>query len=521
MRKKGGYMAKILCPVLILVLSSNALAQEWTAHDPHSKGTGNSGVAISDGSSSSYWNPSNLGKGVTTFFSLKAPELKIGAFADLAIEGNTLETLDRISDLYKEGGAAAIPVSDIQTKLNAGTATAADLDPIFKIIENIAELDKDGNGAVGFGGLYAEIRLGNLAFSVRDTFYLGLDPVIDLSVGGNAPLAQAGVSQVLSTIGTGQTPSSSDGASLSSQLAGIPGVTQAQADQLAALAEQSGVNLSDPAVQSTINTVINATQAASGLITSGSTFLNNKSGVELKALELREIGASVGFELPMIMEKLRGGATLRLLEGTTFKKKVTFVDVEGGNDVFKDLQNDFDENSKTSTGATVDLGFGYPLIGDIVDVGLSVKNILPNEFDFDDGSGSIDLQPMARAGILVKPALGMNWLKLTADADITKNEFDGLDGYESQILGGGIQIDPNIPLFNLSIRGGAFTNIAADHREVIYTLGLSLKLIGFLQLDLAGQISADETKIEDSSSASGSKDLPTRAGAALALTLTF
>lgn len=514
-------MTKLLCSILVLVFSSSALAQEWTAHDPHSKGTGNAGVAISDGSSSSYWNPSNLGKGVTKFFSLKAPELKIGGFVDLAVEGNTLETLDTISDLYKEGGVAKTSLKDIQTKLNAGTATATDLDPIFKIIENIAALDKDGNGAVGFGGAYAEIRLGNLAFSVRDTFYVGLDPVIDLSVGGNASLAQSGVSQVLNTIGTGQTPSSSAGASLSSQLAKIPGVTQAQADQLAALAEQSGVNLSDPAVQSTINTVINATQAASGLITSGSTFLNNKSGVEFKALELREIGASVGFELPMLMDKLRGGATVRLLEGTTFKKKIIFVDVEDSNNVFEDLRNDFDENSKTSTGATVDLGFGYPLIGDIIDLGLSVKNILPNEFDFDDGSGSIDLQPMARAGILVKPALGMNWLKVTADADITKNEFDGLDGYESQILGGGIQIDPNIPLFNLSIRGGAFTNMAAERHAMVYTLGLSLKLVGFLQLDLSGQLSADETQIEEPSAGSSSKDLPTRVGGAIALTLTF
>lgn len=501
---------------MIFSLSTSLFAQEWVAPDAQTKGTGNSGTALADGPNASYWNPANLGKGVNMFFKFGMPEIFLNGFADIGVEGNVLKIFDRITDLYKNNS-----FSTLQTKLNNGTATSADFNPIFDALDNIAKLDNPGNGAVAFLGGSAEIKLGNMVFSLRDTVFGGIDPVVDLTLGGNAALANQGISKALQTVGTGQTPSTSTGQSLSTQLQTIPGVTAAQANQLAKMAEDAlGSNLSSPETQTVINTVVNVTQqAATAGAGTGSTFVNNKSGVDVKGLELRELGFSTGFEMPALMESLRVGATLRILEGTTFKKSFIFNGTDDSDEVFEDVIKDFDENTKTSTGATVDIGANYPLLGEIITVSLVGKNLIPNSFDFEDGDGSFDINPMTRGGVLISP-LG-NLIKITADLDLTKNKFDGLDGYESRILGGGVQIDPSIPFLNLKVRGGLFTNIEAEDPSVIYTLGLHIGLFGFLALDAAGQVSSDTVDIESQSASSGENDVPNRVGGAVTLSLNF
>ncbi len=92
-----------------------------------------------------------------------------------------------------------------------------------------------------------------------------------------------------------------------------------------------------------------------------------------------------------------------------------------------------------------------------------------------------------------------------SDLDLTKNESELLDGFDSRIWSLGAEFKLPIPVVSLALRGGGYMNAAsgADHSFVL-TGGLGLK-VWLIHFDIAGGASPNTVEVKD-----GGDDFPSR-----------
>ena len=136
------------------------------------------------------------------------------------------------------------------------------------------------------------------------------------------------------------------------------------------------------------------------------------------------------------------------------------------------------------------------------------------EFDLKGVSDTFDVDPQVRLGAAFKP---FDILKIGLDVDLLENEFDGLEGFKSRLLAGGVELS----LLPIKIRGGIFTNTASDETTIVYSLGIGLR-IGPLLADINGMISGRRVKVEvDSPLGSGSAVIPERFAFSFTIGLDF
>ena len=105
--------------------------------------------------------------------------------------------------------------------------------------------------------------------------------------------------------------------------------------------------------------------------------------------------------------------------------------------------------------------------------------------------GEIKLDPQVRSGIAWKP---FSHLTISADYDITKNKTL-TPGFEDQTAAVGAEF--TLPKEIVSIRGGAYKNLADSNSNMVYTLGFGIRAF-VLRVDLASAYDFDNREYQAS-----------------------
>jgi len=493
----------------VFCFSSPVAAEEWIILGTRALGMGGAGVAVADDATAPHWNPAALTRrpGLDVEMPLGA---KVGA------EGGIIKEADELYDAVTE-----INLEQKLSTLESDTATynekAAALQDILSILNNVPDLDREGQGALAdaYGGLFVRYR--NFGFSVAGLGYGGVDPYVNLEAasGWNLLSGLSGTVNVEAQFeqlfgkdldSLTNTPSTQAGVQLASDVADIlttvdetltPTKAANAANELVYQAEQAELDLSDPTIQTIIQNVAQGTGEATEALggTGGASVLANattvesdvfddSAGVIIKALLIYEFRGS--YARSFFDDKLAAGINLKALKGETRYRKYSIRDLEEGEDLIEDITEK--ENTKTTTQFDADLGILYTPF-EIVSVGLMAKHLASPEFEFVSGSGAdpIKLEPQVRLGVALRP---FSWLTLAADADLTTNDSEILQGYESrQVCVGG-----ELKLGFLALRAGGYKNIESDESSLVYTAGLGLRIwkLGF---DISGAMAADEQEI--------------------------
>ena len=332
-----------------------------------------------------------------------------------------------------------------------------------------------------------------------------LDPIGD----DQNLLINTGASAITDTVGSTSLGSPTNAAlasNIASQTWWIAGAGNAsmQADNLIWLAEAQGADTSDPEVQDGLTLM--AQNLAGG--DPARSYQNNQTGVIINGLLLTEFGVS--YSKPVIEDMLTVGGNLKLMEGQTFFKKISYQNLQNTDDMMKDVT---DKNAaKTSTAFGVDVG-GLLTLSENFHGGLVIRNLNSPKFSY-AGAGDVTLDPQIRAGVSGNvriPILGK--ITVAADYDVTKNKSDLLPGYESQMFGMGAEL--NMLMGFLKVRAGTQQNLASDIAQPVLTGGIGIQLI-WLSVDLAGAFSSAKSEVD-----AGGKEQPQRAAGTLSIALKF
>jgi len=203
---------------------------------------------------------------------------------------------------------------------------------------------------------------------------------------------------------------------------------------------------------------------------------NNLTNIKAKGLLLAEVPISYAraFEVPM--GELSVGGSLKLMHGTTYTQTLAIDDKDA------DDEDSLKENQQDSDNIGVDLGVLFkPTAVPKLSVGLVAKNINAPAFDTADG-GEIKADLQLRTGAQYKIS---DTLEVAGDLDLTSNKTL-IKGYESQILGAGVNYNP---FLGFALRGGAMQNLANSNEGLVYTAGLTLGFEKF-NLDISAQMSS-------------------------------
>ncbi len=236
----------------------------------------------------------------------------------------------------------------------------------------------------------------------------------------------------------------------------------------------------------------------------------NESGARVRGLGVIESGLGYGhkFEIPFgdqvagmvgldSLGTISVGANLKYLHAISFNKYVEYREVD-------DADLDFGDSDlrEESGNFGLDLGFLYEPF-DWLAIGLMARNVNSPKFDASDdgdlGPNSKDeyqLDAQVRGGIAVYPLKDRS-LVIASDLDLTENESELLDGFESRIWSFGAEYTLPIPVVDLALRGGGYLNTAnASDQSWVFTGGLGLK-VWLLSLDLAGGASPKGIDVGD------------------------
>lgn len=478
----------------VFCLSGAAAAEEWIILGSRALGMGGAGVAVADDAMAPHWNPAGLTR--RPGFDLEIP---IGV--KLGVEGGLIKKTDELYDTVTE-----INLEQKLNTLESPTATqedkAAALRDILSTLNNVAELNREGQGALGdlYSGLF--IRYRNFGFSVAGLGYGAVDPYVNLEVASGWNLLSGltdateqflqlyGVDDLATDVGSnvGHSPSEANQDftdSVEDTLTNtgmLPDDAKAAAEELVWQAEEEDVDLSDPTIQTIIQNIAQGTGEATGggSSTAGASALANNSatesdvfsdsaGVTVKGLLIQEYRAT--YARSFLDENLSVGLNLKALEGETRYVKYDMQDLEGGEDLINDINKE--ENAKTTSQFDADIGILYTPFKRL-SVGLVAKHLASPKFEFASGSGgdSVKLEPQARLGVALRP---YSWLTLAADTDLTTNESEILDGYKSRQIGAGAELK----IWFLTLRGGGYNNIESDETGLVYTAGMGIRIWKF------------------------------------------
>jgi len=505
----------------VFCLSGAAAAEEWIILGSRALGMGGAGVAVANDAMAPHWNPAGLTR--RPGFDLEIP---IGV--KLGVEGGLISTADELYDAVSEEGEHGYTLQGALNELSksndaydnelaAMAAKSGALGDILATLNTVPELNREGQGALAdlYSGLFLRYR--NFGFSVAGLGYGAVDPYVNLSVasGWNLIGGVAGTVDVAEQFeqlyGTsledvGGNELTTDGAQLASNITSTlqsvdPSLTDEEAtnaaNELVYLAEQEGVDTSDPTIQTIILNIAQGTGevTGSGSSTAGTSALANNSGTEsdvfsdsagvtIKGLLIQEYRAT--YARSFLDENLAVGVNLKALEGETRYVKYNMQDLVGGEDLVADINKE--ENIKTTSQFDADIGFLYTPFK-WVSVGLVQKHLASPEFEYAPGSGgdSVKLEPQARLGVGLMP---FSWLTLAADTDLTTNESEILDGYKSRQVGVGLELK----LGFLTLRGGGYNNIESDETGLVYTAGLGIRIWKFA-FEGSGAMAAEEQEI--------------------------
>jgi hypothetical protein len=274
-------------------------------------------------------------------------------------------------------------------------------------------------------------------------------------------------------------------------IAADPGLNDADgsarnaANELVVTAESNGIDTSNPTIRTVLTNLAEGTaNASAGGIGTGE--FGDSLGAVTRAIIVYEYRLTY---VDRIISGVGVGLNIKALQAETRSLRLNADDLEDGEDLVDGITDD--ENSESEMEFDADIGFLYTPVPQVA-VGLVSRHLANPKFDFADradaGKKYVKLDTQSRLGIAVKP---IPQVTIAADADLTENSSDILDGYESQQLCVGIEIRP---LKFFALRAGAFDNTASSDSDWVYTAGIGLRtpIFGF---DIGAAESNDKTEI--------------------------
>ncbi len=206
--------------------------------------------------------------------------------------------------------------------------------------------------------------------------------------------------------------------------------------------------------------------------------------ITVTGLSYTEVPVGYGYNINIPTGNLSVGGALKLVYGVTYSAK---IDVDSNADTIEDT---IEASEKSATTFGLDLGALYsPSAIENLSIGIVGKNLNTPSFDAKIG-GDIDIDPQLRAGVAMN--LMNNKITLACDLDLTVNETY-IDGYDSQFFGGGISYQP---FSFLSLRGGMMQNLQENDEGTILTAGFGLGT-KWIQFDLAAQYGLKDGEYDD------------------------
>lgn len=476
--------------LMLVLIGGMGYGEEWLIYGPKAQGMGGAGVAVGDAATAPYWNPAAL-----TLKDTKGFYLPFGT--TIGAEGDILKYTDKV---FKD--IQAIDWSAVSNNIDNGKPlTLNDTKNLLNLFVNdIPQMSQPGQGLLLnlYGG--AMLTIGSVGISMNVFGYGGLDSTVDVGTmsfsSGATPVANI----VPGAVDRSAAFTNAGSQSLADAIFALGGFTQVQAEELVYQAELAGVDTSDPTLRNLVTSIAQATAGGTSTVTL------NASGITLSGIALKEAGIS--YARPVMDNLLSIGGTIKIMEGETYYKFIQFDNMESGDDSVSGI--DSKANKKTSTTFGIDAGALLSLT-DSLKLGLVGRNLNKPKFAW-LGPGDYAIDPQLRLGAAFK--LG-DTITLAADYDLTKNKTDALSKYESQVVGGGIEINL---IGSLKLRGGMYKNVASSLADPVYTAGVGIHLI-FLDVDLAVARSTGKVQIESGSG--GTSEIAERYSAALSIAIRF
>jgi hypothetical protein len=477
-------MKKILA-IASLALSMPALASGAEFQTPGAVGMGGAGVARSNGSLTSYWNPAGGAFNDPSF------AMHIGAGVGLRGSDGLAENVDRFSNIN----------FDRVKNFNTATATAANVGEFVKTLSILNDIEtRQGNMNVTVVAPVS-FSVSRFSFGVFGNLEGNIKPATDIinilpttTAAGSPALTVANLSSALGS--TSYTPS---GYLTTAQLATLQAqinvtLNDAAKSQQLAYAIDNQLKNSGISASTVLSTMTDI--ALPTLASGGTTTLNkNTSSVLTKALQYIEVPVSYGHPLNVGSKgKLGLGVTGKLISGTVYQNQVLLVNRANSDNVnAKDLIKDITNNKSTATAFALDLGALYKY-SDSFSLGIVGKNLNSPKFNAPDyykpvynavsnkveltnkvAGTAVTIKPQVRSGIAIEPA---SWISIAADMDLTENDTVAPgtvvgSSYKSRNLGGGVELRA---ASWLKVRGGAYKNLS-DTRGNVLTAGFKLLVL--------------------------------------------
>lgn len=493
-------MKKLLFLSLIL-FSLNLSSEQWQIMGTRPMGMGGAYVAMAKGPIAQYWNPAGLALISTQTFN----GLEINAGIGIETTGGLLSNVSEVTDVSQQLDA----VKQTQT---SGQLDAQQMSAFVKTLGILSKInEKEDSGALleVAGGL--NLKFSKIALSVNNFTSVGLNPFIDAqninvinsgSVGANIPYNTAPISdptlqqaqQNLTDAITNMGGLSNIEKILCGGVSCLPGGITNESDLATALINSLSGADPNEVLKMSEEAKKYASDAKSVIdsITSGGSFDNNTSNINVKAASFTEFAAGYAKRADKWLAGLSVGGNIKLIRGQIGDKTFEFLNESETGDVFKNL----DDNIKTSVKPALDVGFmwnvndKYPKLPMKPKVGFTIRNI--NSPSFDGPNGKYKLDRQARLGLALSP---FNWWHFALDIDITKNKT-AVDGFYSRQLALGTEINIlNKKSFNLPLRLGMMKNVAESDSKTVYTAGIGLTF-AYIHIDAAVGISSGKQYID-------------------------
>lgn len=508
--------------VAAVLLAAPMAAEEWIDFSSPVQGKGGAGTALARGGTSQYYNPANASRRPWEGESLFHIEFDIPVAFSAAIHGESIryiyDSVDLANDLQKR-------LDSRQFDPASTTLTLEDFGFAMRVLDRLDQLNNlNGHGAyvgtaAGFG-----VRMSGLLMP-RDSFglYLGgfgigaVTPIADLeSMRGFRLTDETGadyerlVATAIANSSTGTTPQTADGQNFSSRLQ-AGGFSQETADALAAEAERSGVDLNGAAASVLEDFLLNSLNGTGQSLESGANpFEGNRSGVLIRGMSWYEVALTYSFGLPILgnSDWLALGATVKFMQAYTYSELLVISEMDESG--VRDSLRRFSEKARDAyqldgdaerTNVGLDLGavLTPQLPGlDTLAISFAARNVNGPEFRWDGSYGNepklVRFDPQFRLGASYVLFHGAGLpLSFAVEGDLNRVSSDILPKYHTQFLRAGVAWEPDFGVLGLGFRAGALQNIGDADQATTATAGLGVR-IGFLKLDVGGQISLERRK---------------------------
>lgn len=251
---------------------------------------------------------------------------------------------------------------------------------------------------------------------------------------------------------------------------------------------------------------------------------SNTSNLVIRGARIAELGLGYGHELPWVPGLYLGGDIKAMRADVGYDR----FNIVGNSGVTSNLGSSFNSsNNNTSSGnvgidagALWDLDKTFNGVAWSPRLGLTGRNLNNPKFDnpasaaADGVSGKFSINPTVRSGLSFSPE---NWWHFAADADLTRN-LTPLDGYASQEVGGGTEIDVfNRSWINIPLRVGIKHNLAQASDGATFTAGTGLNFLHFM-IDASGEVGNQSIVIQNQGNTTR---IPREVGGAVQLSFLF